>query len=182
VKILKVLTLNFIILFISIIQNGCSSSSLEEQKRIKKSSGAYINNSYRNLFSELLNKKESEINSKIDSIFNQLFYGNNATERIYYPVDSDMAYIGDIFHKDIRSEGMSYGMMIAVQLNRKEEFDRLWKWVKTYMHKSSPKENYLAWQLDSRGKYWILSSASDGRMDCHVFSLRLQDGVKVRNF
>ena len=29
---------------------------------------------------------------------------------------------------------MSYGMMVCVQLDKKEEFDRLWKWTRTYMY------------------------------------------------
>lgn len=38
-----------------------------------------------------------------------------------------MGYIEDILNNDVRTEGMSYGMMIAVQLDKKTEFDRLWK-------------------------------------------------------
>ena len=29
---------------------------------------------------------------------------------------------------------MSYGMMMCVQMNKKEEFDRIWKWARTYMY------------------------------------------------
>ena len=45
-----------------------------------------------------------------------------------------MAYIEDTGNHDARTEGMSYGMMMCVQMDRKEEFDRLWKWAKTYMY------------------------------------------------
>jgi len=37
-----------------------------------------------------------------------------------------MTYIEDIGHRDTRSESISYGMMIAVQMDKVEEFDRLW--------------------------------------------------------
>jgi oligosaccharide reducing-end xylanase len=37
-----------------------------------------------------------------------------------------MTYIEDIGHRDARSESISYGMMIAVQMDKVEEFDRLW--------------------------------------------------------
>ena len=47
--------------------------------------------------------------------------------------DDSTAYICDIIHDDVRSEGMSYGMMIAVQFEKKDIFDRLWRWTKTYM-------------------------------------------------
>ena len=34
-----------------------------------------------------------------------------------------MAYIEDTGNHDARTEGMSYGMMMCVQMDRKEEFD-----------------------------------------------------------
>ena len=37
-----------------------------------------------------------------------------------------LAYITDWANHDVRTEGMSYGMMIAVQMNKKREFDALW--------------------------------------------------------
>ena len=49
-------------------------------------------------------------------------YGNS----IYYPVGDDMGYLTDTGNNDARTEGMSYGMMMCVQLNMKEEFDRIW--------------------------------------------------------
>jgi oligosaccharide reducing-end xylanase len=53
--------------------------------------------------------------------------------------------------------------MIAVQLNKKEEFDRLWKWVKTHMqHKSGTRKNYFAWHCKTNGAVIDSNSASDG--------------------
>jgi len=94
--------------------------------------GAFTSGRYRNLFKEMLNKSEAEIQAKLGAAWKQLFYGNDDTQRVYYPVGTDMAYVMDIGNGDVRTEGMSYGMMIAVQMNKKEEFDRLWKWTKTY--------------------------------------------------
>lgn len=74
---------------------------------------------------------DSKIHDRLDETWQKLFYGDDTNERIYYPVGDDMAYITDVNNADVRTEGMSYGMMIAVQLDKKEEFDRLWKWVKT---------------------------------------------------
>ncbi len=48
-----------------------------------------------------------------------------------------MAYIYTADTDDVRSEGMSYGMMICVQMDKQEEFNRLWKWAKTYMQHTS---------------------------------------------
>src|SRR5690606_527968 len=107
---------------------------------------------YPNLFQAYLGKSEAEIEAKIAAAWDQLFYGDDATERVYYPVGSDMAYISDIANEDVRSEGMSYGMMIAVQLNKKEEFDRLWKWAKTYMYQTEGGyKGYFAWHCQTDG-------------------------------
>jgi oligosaccharide reducing-end xylanase len=74
-----------------------------------------------------------------------------------------MAYIEDINNNDVRTEGMSYGMMITVQLNMKNEFDRLWKWVTTYMqHKEGRRKNYIAWHCKTDGTIIDSNSASDG--------------------
>ena len=125
--------------------------------------GAFERNEYRNLFDEYLGASDAEIQAKIDSAWNQLFYGKDDSERVYYPVGEDMAYIEDIGNGDVRSEGMSYGMMIAVQLDKKEEFDRLWKWAKTYMYQSNgPFHGYFAWHCTSDGQQLDANPASDG--------------------
>ena len=168
-----------------------SSFSLTHAKKNtpKKSNltGAFYTGSYPDLFAELLDKSESQVKAKIDSAFNQLFYGDNQTQRVYYPVEPDMAYIKDINYNDVRTEGMSYGMMIAVQLNKKSEFDRLWKWAKTYMqHQSGPSKDYFAWHCKSDGTKISLNSASDGEewfvMALFFASARWGDGEGIYNF
>jgi len=125
--------------------------------------GAFESNQYRNLFDEYLGKSELEIQARIDAAWQQLFYGSDDSERVYYPVGEDMAYIADIGNGDVRSEGMSYGMMISVQLDKKEEFDRLWKWTKTYMYQSDgPYQGYFAWHCTPEGEQLDANPASDG--------------------
>lgn len=120
---------------------------------------------YPNLFKEYLGKSDEEIAAKIEAAWNQLFYGDEATERIYYPVGTDMAYISDIANEDVRSEGMSYGLMIAVQMNKKEEFDRLWKWAKTYMYQTEGGyKGYFAWHCQTDGTQLDANPASDGEV------------------
>ena len=92
---------------------------------------AFEGKSYRNLFAEC-GKTEKEISQRLEEIWNVFFYGSEE-ERIYHPVGNDMGYLEDTGNHDARTEGMSYGMMICVQLNRKEEFDPIWKWACTYM-------------------------------------------------
>jgi oligosaccharide reducing-end xylanase len=58
---------------------------------------------------------------------------------------------------------MSYGMMIAVQLDKKPEFDRLWKWTKTYMYQTEePYKGYFAWHCSTDGNQLAANPASDG--------------------
>lgn len=71
---------------------------------------------------------KEEIDKKLKHVFETLF-GQNSPERIYFE-EGDMAYIVDTGNDDVRTEGMSYGMMIALQLDKPEMFSRLWKWVK----------------------------------------------------
>ncbi|RPH35976.1 glycoside hydrolase, partial [bacterium] len=125
--------------------------------------GAFHTNQYANLFSVLLGKSEQEVNVRVESAFQQLFYGHDSTERVYYPVEPGMAYIEDVLHEDVRTEGMSYGMMIAVQMGKKQEFDRLWKWAKTHMqHKEGPHKAFFAWHCTTGGAMIDSNAASDG--------------------
>jgi len=117
----------------------------------------------RNLFAELLGKSEAELDAKIAAAWQHFFQGNGDTQRVYYPVGTDMAYIADIGNNDVRSEGMSYGLMLAVQLDKQEEFNRLWKWACTHMrHASGPRQGYFAWQCKFDGTIIDPGSASDG--------------------
>jgi endo-1,4-beta-D-glucanase Y len=124
--------------------------------------GAVESGIYRNLFRER-GKSDAAIQAKLDAAWQQLFYGDDDTQRVYYPIDADMAYIMDIGNGDVRSEGMSYGMMIAVQLNKQAEFNRLWKWAKTYMYQGDgPRKGYFAWHCTPDGKVLDANPASDG--------------------
>jgi oligosaccharide reducing-end xylanase len=118
---------------------------------------------YRNLFVEVLGKTDVEVQARLQAAWQQLFYGSDGSERVYYPVGEDMAYIEDIGNSDVRTEGMSYGMMIAVQLDQQAEFDRLWKWAKTYMYQADgPYQGYFAWHCAPDGKKLASNPASDG--------------------
>ncbi|MEJ2513146.1 MAG: hypothetical protein P8Y72_16310 [Anaerolineales bacterium] len=78
--------------------------------------GAFETGVYPNLFKDYLGKSDEEIQAKIDTAWDQLFYGDDNFERVYYPVGEDMAYIEDIGNSDIRTEGMSYGLMISLAM------------------------------------------------------------------
>ena len=123
--------------------------------------GAFETQKYRNVFVEMGYKSEA-VYAKLDEIFNSLFYGPN---KIYFEVGDSMAYISDIKNHDVRTEGMSYGLMIAVQLDKKEIFDRLWRWGKKYMqHQEGPMKGYFAWSLKTDGTRNSQGPASDGEL------------------
>lgn len=123
--------------------------------------GAAVTGKYRNMFSEL-GKTEQEIEAKVNGAWQKLFYGTEE-ERIYYPVEDDMSYIYTADTNDVRSEGMSYGMMICVQMDKQEEFDRLWKWAKTNMyHETGEFKGYFAWKCSTSGSKMDNTPAPDG--------------------
>ncbi len=125
--------------------------------------GSYYTGKYPDLFVQLLGKTHARVKTKIDEAFQQLFFGNDSTQRVYYPVGRDMGYVEDIANHDVRTEGMSYGMMIAVQMNRKDVFDRIWKWAETYMQfKEGPHKGFFAWHCRPDGTVLSSSAASDG--------------------
>lgn len=104
---------------------------------------------YRDLFVEYGYSKANS-DAKVNSAFQQLFFGDSATQRLYFlvPGDTTMAFIDAVDAKDIRTEGMSYGMMMAVQMNRQDVFNKLWKFAKNKMQYTSGQyAGYFAWQL-----------------------------------
>lgn len=147
--------------------------------------GAYITGEYRNLFKEI-GLSDNEINSKLEETWNDLFYGD-PNVRIYYPMDEDKSYILDTGNLDVRSEGMSYGMMMAVQMDKKREFDSLWNFSKTFMqHKNGRYANYFAWHCKPDGTRISQGPAPDGEeffaMALFFASNRWGDGPEPYNY
>ena len=131
--------------------------------------GAYKTHRYRDLFAEQLGHSHAEAAAKIETAFRQLFHGDGQEQRLYFETGANangpLAYITDWANNDARSEGMSYGMMIAVQLGHKREFDALWNWSKTYMLITDPKNpsvGYFAWSMNTDGTPRSTGAAPDG--------------------
>ncbi len=93
--------------------------------------------SYPNAFRDLLGQTDDAIASKLDKAFTQLFYGDADNQAIYVKVGDDRAYIHDVLHDDIRTEGSGIGMIITVELGKKEEFDRLWTYAKASLQETT---------------------------------------------
>jgi oligosaccharide reducing-end xylanase len=85
--------------------------------------GAWITGKYRNVFLEA-GYKHADIDAKLAKAYADVFEG---PRKVYFEVGDSMAYVSDVKNHDVRTEGLSYGMMVAVQLNKKDVFDRLWR-------------------------------------------------------
>ncbi len=148
--------------------------------------GSFYTKEYRNVFGEL-GYSQKEIDARVEETFETMFYGSD-DERIYHPVGEDMGYIVDTGNNDVRTEGMSYGMMMSVQLDKKEEFDRLWKWSKTYMYHDDDTEEkgYFAWSCKLDGTRNSEGAAPDGEeyfaMALFFASHRWGDGEGIYNY
>jgi oligosaccharide reducing-end xylanase len=99
---------------------------------------------YESPFQDLLGKTEQEVEAKLNGAFQRLFHGDIASQAIYFTVGDDQAYIQDILHGDVRSEGVGLGMLIALELDQREEFDKLWSYAATALrYQTGPKEGYF---------------------------------------
>jgi oligosaccharide reducing-end xylanase len=112
---------------------------------------------YRNLFVEVGHSPQ-QVTAKTTAAYQQLFHGNPENQSVYFPggtnANGPLAYIYDVASRDVRSEGMSYGMMIAVQLDKKSEFDALWNWAMTFMYHAStnhPALGFFSWSMRTNG-------------------------------
>ncbi len=133
-----------------------TSTSLGSQAPTN-AAGAFATGRYRNLFVEA-GRSPQEVTGRIRAGFQQLFHGDPVTQAVYFAAGTNsngpLAYIYDINSRDVRSEGMSYGMMIAVQLDKQAEFEALWNWARTFMYHASPSHpafGYFSWSMTTNG-------------------------------
>jgi endo-1,4-beta-D-glucanase Y len=110
----------------------------------------------------LLGKSPEEVDAKVAAAFDYYFLNNDPAgpneggHRLYFPKGADEAVIwaGPASGKEfyVLTEGQSYGMMIAVQLNRRDVFDRLWRFVKkNIQYRSGDRKGYTCWKALSSG-------------------------------
>ncbi|HXR46713.1 MAG TPA: glycosyl hydrolase family 8 [Candidatus Limnocylindrales bacterium] len=155
-------------------------------------SGAFATGHYRNLFAEDGHPSQ-EIQNKIDSAFQQLFHGDPATQAVFYEAGTNangpLACVTDVKHHDVRTEGLSYGMMIAVQMSKKAEFDAIWNWSKTYLYHDSPTDpsyGFFSWQAKTNGETMSGFVAPDGEsyyvMALYFAADRWGNGTGIYNY
>jgi oligosaccharide reducing-end xylanase len=154
--------------------------------------GAYKTGHYRDLFAEA-GHTPAESSAKIEKAFQQLFHGDGQYERLYFETGANqngpLAYMTDWANNDARTEGMSYGMMIAVQLDKKREFDALWNWANTYMLVTDPKNptvGYFAWSMATDSSARSTGPAPDGEeyfvMSLYFAAHRWGNGKGIYNY
>jgi oligosaccharide reducing-end xylanase len=166
---------------------GCTSVT-----QTSKGQGAFATGQYRNLFVEA-GRSEVEVSARVAAAFQQLFHGDPATKAVFFPAGTNahgpLAYIHDMGSGDVRSEGLSYGMMIAVQLDKKAEFDALWNWAVTCMYHASPTHpahGYFSWSMTTNGVANDEMPAPDGEeyfaMSLYFASARWGDGPGIYDY
>lgn len=112
-----------------------------------------------NSFTDLLGIPVGDVDAKVRLAVDRLFgIGTNESAvpqvdtgyRVYYelPQDPSQAFIWCADENDVRSEGQSYGMMIAVQMNMQTEFDKLWRFAQQRMQFTTNDawNRYFRWQ------------------------------------
>jgi oligosaccharide reducing-end xylanase len=105
------------------------------------------------VFTEVLDVTDEEVADKLDAGFQQLFYGDPATQAIYFTEGSDQAYIYNEESGEVQTDGLGYGMMISVQLDKQEEFARLWRYMDTNnRYESGARAGYLYWNCPEDGQ------------------------------
>jgi oligosaccharide reducing-end xylanase len=130
--------------------------------------GAYATSTYRDLFAEAGHSRR-EVRARIDRAYQQLFHGDPQTQAIAFGAgrnaNGPLMYVTDWANHDVRTEGMSYGMMITVQLGKRAEFDALWNWAKTYMYvkdQKHPSYGFFSWSCKTDGTPNEETPAPDG--------------------
>lgn len=128
----------------------------------KRNAAASQSGMYPNLFLQA-GYSQADIDQKVTKAYYDVFEG---PKRVYFEVGDSMGYVSDVKNDDARTEGLSYGMMVAVQLNKKDVFDRIWRWSKKYtQHQEGPREGYFAWSINPETmKKNSEGSASDGEL------------------
>jgi oligosaccharide reducing-end xylanase len=83
------------------------------------------------------------------------------------------------------SEGQSYGMMLAVQNNDKDPFDKIWSWTKTNMQPGNS-QGLFAWKCTLAGEVIESSTAPDAdvmiALALFFASHRFGDGASPYNY
>jgi len=114
---------------------------------------------YPNLFVTVSGHTQADSDTKVATAWSSLFNPSGSGTIYFNGPGADESYVEDLGNNDVRSEGMSYGMMVAVQLGKQTEFDRIWTWVKNHMAQGT---GQIAWSCSTSGSKNSTGGAPDG--------------------
>jgi oligosaccharide reducing-end xylanase len=114
---------------------------------------------YNNLFVSVSGHTQADSDTKVKAAYAALFNPGGSGSIYFNGPGSDESYVEDTYNNDVRTEGMSYGMMIAVQLDDQTKFDRLYTFVKNHMANG---KGQIAWHTSTSGSKLATGGAPDG--------------------
>jgi oligosaccharide reducing-end xylanase len=122
-----------------------------------------------NVLVDLLGLDPDRVNQRTLDVFEQLFFGDPATESIFVD-DPEGAYVLDVLHDDTRMDAMGYAMLALPHFERQVEFDKLWSTVETkFRYDSGPRSGYFhsncatdfsscSDDIDTFGIYYVITA------------------------
>jgi len=122
--------------------------------------------SYANLFVTLSGHTQADSDAKVAAAWTKLFTPSGSGSLYFNGPGSDESYVKDTYNNDVRTEGMGYGLVIAVQLDHQTEFDRMWTWVRNHMasgcSSSGCTGKQIGWKCSTSGSGCASGGAPDG--------------------
>lgn len=127
---------------------------------------------------------QKDIVQRLSLVWDSIFEG---PDKFYWENDEGLGFVMDTGNNDVRTEGMSYAMMIALQYDRQDVFNRLWGWVMKYMYMTSGiHAHYFAWSVNPDGTPNSDGPAPDGEeyfaMDLLLASKKWGDGEGIFDY
>ena len=146
--------------------------------------GAFYTGVYPNYLEEI-GINDEQARERVCRTFDTIFF--DPEENFCHHTDEDAWCLVDTGNNDARTEGMSYGMMMCVQMNRKDIFDRLWTFSERYMLMTKgPGAGYFRWSVHIDGSTNSEGPAPDGEeyfaMALFMASARWGDGTGSFNY
>ena len=128
-----------------------------------------MSRTYPNYFARI-GVSDAQARAKAEAAFQTIFF--DPVVKFYHDVDAASpagpatGCMEDTGNHDARTEGMSYGMMMAVQMDRQDLFDKLWAFsVKYMLLREGRHEGYFAWSVQLSGVHTAEGPAPDGEED-----------------
>ena len=127
---------------------------------------------------------KEEIENRVNDTFYAIFEGHN---RFYFDGINETGYFMDTGNCDARTEGMSYGMLMCVLMDKKEYFDKMWKFSMDFMYMDEGYlKGYFAWSVAPDGKKNAFGPAPDGEefyaMALFLAGKKWGDGDGIYNY